>query len=365
MRTDVDACCGRPVAASGAPTAVTVRSLGPLGLAGRQGSHRGALGGARAAGVPVAQAPAVAAGAAARARRPDGARWCAARAPSSTRCASTSLGDDVRSIDWRATARAADVMVRTWRPERDRRVRARPRHRAHVARRAIGDGTRLDAVDGRRAAARGARRPGRRPGRPARLRPRGPRRRPRRGRHRACCRSWSTRARRRSSPRSSRPTPAGWSPRCWRGCASARSSCCSPPLDRPALERGAAAGAAGADRPAHRGPRRRCANPSGSSDSPRSRGRGAVYDAAAAAPTCDRAATRPTVLARLGVEVVDADPADIAPAPRRPLPRPQGRRPPLSRCRTSRRGRTSGRAEHGRGPSARHRGQLGRPRRRW
>jgi len=31
-------------------------------------------------------------------------------------------GDDVRSIDWRATARRADVMVRTWRPERDRRL---------------------------------------------------------------------------------------------------------------------------------------------------------------------------------------------------------------------------------------------------
>jgi uncharacterized protein (DUF58 family) len=31
-------------------------------------------------------------------------------------------GDDVRSIDWRATARQGDVMVRTWRPERDRRV---------------------------------------------------------------------------------------------------------------------------------------------------------------------------------------------------------------------------------------------------
>ena len=31
-------------------------------------------------------------------------------------------GDDVRSIDWRATARRADVVVRTWRPERDRRV---------------------------------------------------------------------------------------------------------------------------------------------------------------------------------------------------------------------------------------------------
>lgn len=31
-------------------------------------------------------------------------------------------GDDVRSIDWRASARRNDVVVRTWRPERDRRV---------------------------------------------------------------------------------------------------------------------------------------------------------------------------------------------------------------------------------------------------
>ncbi|MEE1620322.1 DUF58 domain-containing protein, partial [Zafaria sp. J156] len=31
-------------------------------------------------------------------------------------------GDDVRSIDWRATARRQNVVVRTWRPERDRRV---------------------------------------------------------------------------------------------------------------------------------------------------------------------------------------------------------------------------------------------------
>ncbi len=32
------------------------------------------------------------------------------------------IGDDVRSIDWRGTARRSDVVVRTWRPERDRRV---------------------------------------------------------------------------------------------------------------------------------------------------------------------------------------------------------------------------------------------------
>jgi uncharacterized protein (DUF58 family) len=32
------------------------------------------------------------------------------------------IGDDVRSIDWRGTARRSDVVVRTWRPERDRRI---------------------------------------------------------------------------------------------------------------------------------------------------------------------------------------------------------------------------------------------------
>jgi uncharacterized protein (DUF58 family) len=32
------------------------------------------------------------------------------------------IGDDVRSIDWRAAARRGEVMVRTWRPERDRRI---------------------------------------------------------------------------------------------------------------------------------------------------------------------------------------------------------------------------------------------------
>jgi uncharacterized protein (DUF58 family) len=32
------------------------------------------------------------------------------------------VGDDVRSIDWRSSARHAGLMVRTWRPERDRRI---------------------------------------------------------------------------------------------------------------------------------------------------------------------------------------------------------------------------------------------------
>ncbi|MDQ1695269.1 MAG: hypothetical protein QOJ03_622 [Frankiaceae bacterium] len=32
------------------------------------------------------------------------------------------VGDDPRSIDWRATARRSDVVVRTWRPERDRQL---------------------------------------------------------------------------------------------------------------------------------------------------------------------------------------------------------------------------------------------------
>ncbi|WP_229399632.1 DUF58 domain-containing protein [Micromonospora okii] len=52
-------------------------------------------------------------------------------------------GDDVRSIDWRASARRADVLVRTWRPERDRRlVCVLDTGRTSAAR--IGDEPRLD-----------------------------------------------------------------------------------------------------------------------------------------------------------------------------------------------------------------------------
>ena len=54
------------------------------------------------------------------------------------------IGDDVRSIDWRASARAHDVVVRTWRPERDRRVFCVvDTGRTSAVR--IGDAPRLDA----------------------------------------------------------------------------------------------------------------------------------------------------------------------------------------------------------------------------
>jgi uncharacterized protein (DUF58 family) len=54
-------------------------------------------------------------------------------------------GDDVRSIDWRATARTSEVMVRTWRPERDRHVLlVLDTGRMSAGR--VGDAPRLDAA---------------------------------------------------------------------------------------------------------------------------------------------------------------------------------------------------------------------------
>ncbi|GIF02569.1 DUF58 domain-containing protein [Actinoplanes siamensis] len=55
------------------------------------------------------------------------------------------IGDDVRSIDWRASARHQDVVVRTWRPERDRRVYCvLDTGRTSAVR--VGDAPRLDAA---------------------------------------------------------------------------------------------------------------------------------------------------------------------------------------------------------------------------
>lgn len=100
---------------------VTVRSHGPLGLAARQGHHA----------VPwtVRVLPPFTSrkhlpAKLARLRELDG------RTSILTRGEGTEFdslrayvpGDDTRSIDWRATARQSSVAVRTWRPERDRRV---------------------------------------------------------------------------------------------------------------------------------------------------------------------------------------------------------------------------------------------------
>ena len=123
---------------------VTVRSLGPLGLAGRQRRHR----------VPwsVRVLPPFASrkflpeklarlreldGAVALNRRGQGTEFDSLREYVD--------GDDVRSIDWRATARRGDVVVRTWRPERDRRlVCVLDTGRTSAAR--VGDIPRLDAA---------------------------------------------------------------------------------------------------------------------------------------------------------------------------------------------------------------------------
>ncbi|HEY5247158.1 MAG TPA: DUF58 domain-containing protein, partial [Dermatophilaceae bacterium] len=55
------------------------------------------------------------------------------------------VGDDVRSIDWRATARRTAVVVRTWQPERDRRlILVLDTSRTSAGR--VGDMPRLDAA---------------------------------------------------------------------------------------------------------------------------------------------------------------------------------------------------------------------------
>jgi uncharacterized protein (DUF58 family) len=114
--------CLRPIRRGDQQSAaVTARSIGPLGLAGRQKS-RPVPGQVRV--LPPFLSRKHLPSRLARLREIDGLL------PTLTRGQGTEfdslreyvVGDDVRSIDWRATARRADVVVRTWRPERDRRV---------------------------------------------------------------------------------------------------------------------------------------------------------------------------------------------------------------------------------------------------
>jgi uncharacterized protein (DUF58 family) len=100
---------------------VTVRSVGPLGLAARQASRM----------VPwtVRVLPPFLSRKhlpekLARLRQLDGQHRSLIRGQGSEfdSLREYVVGDDVRSIDWRSSAKRSDVVVRTWRPERDRRI---------------------------------------------------------------------------------------------------------------------------------------------------------------------------------------------------------------------------------------------------
>jgi len=123
---------------------VTVRSVGPLGLAARQGSHRVPW---TVRALPPFHSRRHLPSRLARLRELDG-RTAAMVRGQGTEFDSLReyvLGDDVRSIDWRATARASGVMVRTWRPERSRRiVLVLDTGRTSAGR--VGDAPRLDAA---------------------------------------------------------------------------------------------------------------------------------------------------------------------------------------------------------------------------
>lgn len=142
VRLDVEL---RPSRRGDRPTdRVTLRSLGPMGLAGRQRSVEVDW---SVRTLPPFSSRRHLPSRLARLRDMDGRQAIAVRAQGTEFDSLREYvpGDDVRSIDWRATARAADVMVRTWRPERDRRVvMVLDTGRTSAVR--IGDETRLDIL---------------------------------------------------------------------------------------------------------------------------------------------------------------------------------------------------------------------------
>ncbi|MFN8077209.1 MAG: DUF58 domain-containing protein [Kineosporiaceae bacterium] len=123
---------------------VTVRCLGPLGLAARQGTRR-APGSVRV--LPPFTSRKHLPSALARLREIEGQTALRIRGQGTEfdSLREYVIGDDVRAIDWRASARGRGVAVRTWRPERDRRVLlVLDTSRTSAAR--IGDAPRLDAA---------------------------------------------------------------------------------------------------------------------------------------------------------------------------------------------------------------------------
>lgn len=100
---------------------VTIRSFGPLGLAARQ---RGQQVPWTVRALPPFHSRRYLPGKLAQLRELDGQHRTVRPGQGSEfdSLREYVIGDDVRSIDWRSTARHRDVMVRTWRPERDRRI---------------------------------------------------------------------------------------------------------------------------------------------------------------------------------------------------------------------------------------------------
>jgi uncharacterized protein (DUF58 family) len=104
-----------------AAAGVTVRAFGPLGLAGRQRTRQAPW---TVRVLPAFTSRRLLPDKLARLRELDGAVAALVRGQGSEFDSLRAYvgGDDPRSIDWRATARRSDVVVRTWRPERDRQV---------------------------------------------------------------------------------------------------------------------------------------------------------------------------------------------------------------------------------------------------
>ncbi|MFI7550456.1 DUF58 domain-containing protein [Micromonospora sediminimaris] len=126
--------------------ALTVRSFGPLGLAFRQWGGRPGTPPWTLRVLPRFDSRRHLPERLSRLRVIDGTQVGRGRGPGTEFDALREYvsGDDVRSIDWRASARRAEVLVRTWRPERDRRlVCVLDTGRTSAVR--VGDEPRLDA----------------------------------------------------------------------------------------------------------------------------------------------------------------------------------------------------------------------------
>ncbi|MFI6871016.1 DUF58 domain-containing protein [Nocardia sp. NPDC050406] len=123
---------------------VTVRLLGPLGMAGRQTRR---VVPARLRALPPFHSERLLASKVQRLQHMEGRNTTTIRGQGTEFDSFREyvVGDDVRTIDWRATARASDVLVRTWRPERNRHV-VLLLDTGRVSAGRVGDGTRLDAM---------------------------------------------------------------------------------------------------------------------------------------------------------------------------------------------------------------------------